>query len=244
MQPIDKNSPIPLYFQVKEDIVKSIKDGFFGEGEALPPETALIEQYDVSRTTIRQAVEQLVNEGYLERRRGKGTFVKKAESFYWDLAELGSFDEVAQKKQLTSSTELLSINIIDNDDITSRIFKTQYDQFFQLERLRFIEQQPSEIVTTYVPALIAPNLDKFDFSKISLFDILRDTYNIDISYAEKKLTAINCDTKDAKMLELKKNDAIQLVETVTFDSSNRPIDYSIARDKGLISTFKIVLNKK
>lgn len=243
MQRIDKSSPIPLYFQVKEDIIKNIKNGVFHEGEALPSELALIDHYDVSRTTIRQAVEQLVNEGYLERKRGKGTFVKKSEKFYWDLAELRSFDEVAQRKNLSTKTELLSIKEIENNDITNQIFKGDYDYFFQLERLRFIERQPSEIVTTYVPTSIATNLDKFDFSKISLFDILRDTYNIDISYADKKFTAINCSTEDAKLLNLKKSDAIQLVETITFDNSDRPIEYSIARDKGLISTFRIILKK-
>lgn len=243
MQIIDKTSPIPLYFQVKEDIVKNIKDGVFNEGDALPSELALIDHYDVSRTTIRQAVEQLVNEGYLERKRGKGTFVKKTENFYWDLAELRSFDEVAQKKNLSSSTKLLSIKKIENNDVTNQIFEKKYDQFFQIERLRFIERQPSEIVTTYVPTSVALNLDKFDFSKISLFDILRDTYNIEISYADKKFTAINCSAEDAKLLDLKKNDAIQLVETITFDNLDQPIEYSIARDKGLISTFRIILNK-
>lgn len=244
MQPIDKTSPIPLYFQVKEDIIKNIKEEKFKEGEALPSEVALIDQYDVSRTTIRQAVDQLVNEGYLERKRGKGTFVKKANNFYWDLAELRSFDEEAQKKKLSTSTKLLGIKRIENNDTTRKVFGDQFEDFFQLERLRSIENHPSEIVTTYVPAPLAANLDKFDFSKISLFDILKDTYNIDISYAEKKFTAINCGPEDAKQLNLKKNDAIQLVETVTYDSNNVPVEYSIARDKGLISTFKIVLNKK
>ena len=77
MEAIDKSSPLPLYFQVKEDIEKKIKEEVYIEGEALPSEIALIDQYNVSRTTIRQAVEQLVNDGLLERRRGKGTFVKK-----------------------------------------------------------------------------------------------------------------------------------------------------------------------
>ncbi|WP_227656362.1 GntR family transcriptional regulator [Enterococcus avium] len=81
MEAIDKNSPLPLYFQVKEDIEKKIKEEVYIEGEALPSEIALIDQYNVSRTTIRQAVEQLVNDGLLERRRGKGTFVKKERYF-------------------------------------------------------------------------------------------------------------------------------------------------------------------
>lgn len=81
MEAIDKSSPLPLYFQVKEDIEKKIKEEVYIEGEALPSEIALIDQYNVSRTTIRQAVEQLVNDGLLERRRGKGTFVKKERYF-------------------------------------------------------------------------------------------------------------------------------------------------------------------
>lgn len=244
MEAIDKNSPLPLYFQVKEDIEKKIKEEVYIEGEALPSEIALIDQYNVSRTTIRQAVEQLVNDGLLERRRGKGTFVKKREVFSWDVSELRSFNDVTQKKQFSTSTEVLSIEIVESDEIVRRIFKDKYTHFYHLERLRFVENQPSEIVTTYVPTSIASNLDKFDFSKISLFDILRETYHIDISYAEKKFTAINCSSEDAKVLNIRKNDALQLVETVTFDSSDNPIEYSIARDKGLISTFKVTFKKQ
>lgn len=239
---IDKTSPVPLYFQVKEDIKKKIQEEMYTEGDALPSEIALIDLYKVSRTTIRQAVEQLVNEGFLERKRGKGTFVKKRDTFSWDLTELRSFNEVAQKKQLSTNTKVLAINVVNNDEVARLVFKEEYNEFYQIERLRFVENQPSEVVTTYVPVSIARNLEKFDFSKISLFKILQETYNIDISYAEKKFTAINCSSEDAEILNIKKNDALQLVETVTFDSSEKPIEYSIARDKGLISTFKVILN--
>ena len=72
---IDKNLPLPLYYQLKQIIMNSIDEGIYQEDTAIPTEFELISKYDVSRTTVRQALNELVNEGYLYRKKGIGTFV-------------------------------------------------------------------------------------------------------------------------------------------------------------------------
>ena len=77
---IKSNSPLPLYFQIKEDLKSKIENGILNEGEYLPSEFKLMEQYGVSRPTIRQAVENLCQENFLEKQRGIGTMVKSKNS--------------------------------------------------------------------------------------------------------------------------------------------------------------------
>ena len=241
---LDKNSPIPLYFQIKEDMIKKINEGDLHDGEPLPSETKLMEIYDVSRTTIRQAVDMLVYDGYLEKRRGVGTFVAEPKTNYWDLAELCSFDEEAQRLGLKSRTKILNMENIKLNKDLENVFDKKYETFYKLERLRFIEDEPTELVTTFVPADFAPNLEQFNFSETSLFEVLNKEYGVKINFAEKTISAINADKKDALLLKIKENSAIQLVKTITYSDQKNPIEYSISRDRGIAAQFKLILRKK
>ena len=106
---IKSNSPLPLYFQIKEDLKSKIENGILNEGEYLPSEFKLMERYGVSRPTIRQAVENLCQENFLEKQRGIGTMVKSKNSRLStrNLGDLLNFNEEAQKKSYISSTDVL-----------------------------------------------------------------------------------------------------------------------------------------
>lgn len=238
---IEKNNPIPLYFQVKEDVVQKIKNKVYQVDEQLPPETKLMEMYNVSRTTVRKAVDELVKEGYLEVRRGVGTFIRKPKLNLWDLAELRSFDEEVSRQGLKAKTEVLGLEKIHKNKKLNEIFGDEYDQYYQLERLRYVEEEQSVLVSTYLPAKLVPGIEKFDFSEVSLFDVLQENYQMRINYAEKTFRPIHVNEEDASKLKIKKHTAIQLVETITFDHLDRPVEYSVSRDRGDITNFKVVL---
>lgn len=99
---IKSNSPLPLYFQIKEDLKSKIENGILNEGEYLPSEFKLMERYGVSRPTIRQAVENLCQENFLEKQRGIGTMVKSKNSRLStrNLGDLLNFNEEAQKNPI------------------------------------------------------------------------------------------------------------------------------------------------
>ncbi len=241
---IDKESPLPLYAQIKEDMKDKINSDILHEDDYLPSEFKLMEEYNVSRTTIRQAIELLVQENYLERKRGVGTLITKPKKDYWDLSELRSFDEEAQRKGMVSKTKLLDFNIVNSNSELADVFGKNEEKFYKLERLRYINDNPLELVTTYIPLNLAEDLEKFDFSSNSLFDILHKHYNIKLSYAEKTFNAINVSKEDSKILNIPQRSAIQLVKTVTFDNNYNPVEFSISKDRGLISKFKLTLNRK
>lgn len=242
---LDKNSEIPLYSQLKSDIIARIDSGEYEVGYKLPSEKELMKLFDISRTTVRQAVDILVREGYLEIKRGVGTFVKKQKRYnVWGLEELRSFEDEAFKQGLETKTEELSIDIVDLDGELENIFGNKYDRFYKLIRLRYVEDEPSVLVDTYVPYDIAPDLDRYNFSEISLFSTLKKDYNVIINYAEKTFRALNVDRKDAELLEIEEGTAIQLVKTVTYNDFKKPFEYSISRDRGDMTRFSAILKYK
>lgn len=242
---LDKNSEIPLYSQLKDKIINKINEGEYKVGEKLPSEKELIELYDVSRTTVRQAIDVLVRENYLEIKRGIGTFVKQNKKFnIWGLEELRSFEEEAKRHGLKNKTEVISIVLVNKNSELDEIFNCKHNKYYKLTRLRYIEEEPSILVDTYIPYDIAPGLDKYDFSKLSLFYVLKKDYGIKIDYAQKTLLPINICKNEAKILNVEEGKAIQLVKTIIYDEYDKPFEYSISRDRGDMTRFYATLKYK
>ena len=93
MHKLDKDIPIPLYFQLKEIILKQIRDGTYQVEDAIPTEKELSEMYNISRTTVRQAITELVQEGWLYRVKSKGTFVRTPKISQSFIQAIGSFND-------------------------------------------------------------------------------------------------------------------------------------------------------
>ena len=243
---INSNSPLPLYFQIKEDLKAKIENGILKEGEYLPSEFKLMEQYGVSRPTIRQAIENLCQENYLEKQRGIGTIVKSKNSRVStrNLADLLNFNEEAKKKSYAYSTEVLDFCTVPTNSSLNEVFGNDVSSFYRIKRLRSIEHKPAELVTTYIPKYLIDNLQDFDLSKHSLFDILKREKGISIDYAKKLFRAVNLSTDDAKFLKLPPNTAAQFVRTITFNTKGIPIEYSDALDVNMFSNFKLVVKKQ
>lgn len=240
---IDKNNPMPLYSQLQEIMLDKIKKGVYPIEKALPSEFELVTNYGVSRTTVRQAIENLVKEGYLEKRRGVGTFViEKKEKNLWDLQSLKSFRDIFIDRGYSVKTKLLQIKYIETNEELKNIFGKNIQNFYCLERVRYLNEKPAVCVTTYVPANIARDLDKYDFSRESLFDILSNIYDVKIGYATKEFKAIPVSQKDALLLDIKNNSPIQFVKTITYTTQDIPIEYSLSRDRGDLSIYKIKIN--
>lgn len=151
---IDKNNPLPLYSQLQNIMVEKIKEGIYPLDKALPSEFELVDTYGVSRTTVRQAIDNLVKDGYLEKRRGVGTFVvDRKKKNLWDLQELKSFREEFISKGFVVRTEALKITCIKINKELKEIFSEKISECYCLERLRYINEKPVICVTTYVPKI-------------------------------------------------------------------------------------------
>lgn len=238
---IDKTICIPLYRQIIEDMKKKINSGILREDDYLPSEFKLMEEYGVSRTTVRQAIEILVREGYLRIKRGIGTIITKPKKNYYNLSKLESFNEVPLKEGIVGISKLINFSVIKPNARLADIFGENEKEFYKLENLRYIDKAPVEFIKTYIPKSVAPDLEKFDFSKNDLYKILFEYYGIKVYYLEKKFTAVNAVSEDAKILKISQGEAIQLIKTTVFNIEHKPVSFFISKNKGLISKLKILL---
>lgn len=238
---LQKESPLPLYYQLKEIIKRQIEEGHLQPGDAIPSERELVETYKISRPTVRQAINELVTEGLLFREKGRGTFVSKQKIKQFFLESLTSFSEEMKQKGLSFSTKVIGMEVVSNTSMLTSVFGDRYNKFFRIDRLRYVQGEPVVVVTTYVPCSIAPNLDEEDLINQSLYDILQNKYGLKISRATRVVEAINSSDEDAALLEIEPLSAIQLIRTTGYLEGDIPFEYSIARYRGDLSSFTVSL---
>ena len=127
-------------------------------------------------------------------------------------------------EKLEKELEHIEIVFIDDgskDNTLKNIFSSEEKEVYELERLRFIDERPAMCITTYVPASIFSNIDKYDFSSVSLYKTMSEEYKINIYYADKEFRVIAAGKEDAQKLKLKVGSPLQEVRTITYDDNNR-----------------------
>lgn len=241
---IDKNNPKPIYYQLKEIIKEEIISGKILPSEAIPSEREFIAHYNISRTPVRQAINELVTEGFLVRKHGKGTFVADQKVRQWFLESLTSFDDEMNKKGLNYSTEVLEHSVKDWDEEIRATFSGKYNKFHYIKRLRYIKEEPYVLVSTFIPYDLAPGLSEVDLEQHSLYRTLEKDFNLDIAYALRDIESIVMNEEQAKLLNSKKYDPAHLITTTTYQRDDTPFEYSIGCYRGDLNKFSVRVTVK
>ena len=181
---IDKNSPIPVYFQLKNDLVKKIAQGVWKPGECISSERELCEIYNVSRMTIRQAIGELVQEGILTRVKGKGTYVCKQTVKQQDMM---SFTEMIKQTGRELDTEVIKFEVIDTPDDMQDIF--MLDKVYKIERRRIVDNECIAVETVFIPVDYCGHINE-KMLKGSLYKIL-ESFGYSISNSSSSILAVN-----------------------------------------------------
>lgn len=235
---INKHIAIPLYFQIKTFIEDNIKNGQLIEGDMLPPEDELSKLLDVSRPTVRQALNELSAAGYLERKRAKGTCVTTPKIYNNYLSKLESFYHEMVDQGQQPVTKVLSLSLVENDETVANILGCKSAVY--LERVRYIDQKPVLYIESWLPAAIYSGLIKIDMENNSLYDKMKELKN-PVVRVERLISAIAAETKDSLLMEVPRKSPLLLSVTTGYDVKNTPVEYSIARYKGSSHKFKIEL---
>lgn len=237
---INKNSPVPLYYQLKAQLLELLKADVFQPGDKLPTEAEFCELLDISRPTVRQAFSELINEGYITRMKAKGTFVAqpKIEGFFFQ--RLSSFDEEMRSLHLTPSTSVLVKEVIETPEICRDAFK-ESKRVFHLERLRFADEQPMVLVNTYVPYERFQGIEQIDFTSASLYDVMAQDYQTPIIYVDRSVEAHNAGHREAKLLGIDPQQALMHVKTLAYNEQDEVMEYSVADYRGDRNQFKMRL---
>ncbi|MFD2616782.1 GntR family transcriptional regulator [Terrilactibacillus laevilacticus] len=219
---IDKQSPIPIYYQIEEYIKKMIENKTFNPGEAIPSEREFTEMFEVSRMTIRQALSNLVNQGILVRKKGKGTFISEGK-IEQPLKGLTGFSEEMEKRGLVPSSQLLEFKILPvPESMTKRLKMGPNQKVYEIKRIRYADQIPMAIETAYVSCDIIKNLHEED--TLQSFYAYLEKQGLKIGHASQTLEASLVTKEDAKLLDVPEQSPVLLIERLTFLSDHRPLE--------------------
>jgi len=222
---IDPYSTEPLYYQLKEVLRKNILAGIWKSGEQIPTEKQLSETFGVSIAVVRQAVSLLVEEGFLVKRQGKGTFVVDLRVRQGP-RKLTSFTEEMSTMGFKPSSMVLEKGIRQADEKISSALKLEPKaNVVMIRRLRFANNEPLGIQTFYTPEYLAPDFLENDLTQ-SLYKLLETKYGVRIVSAQEKYFATILDRYECKLLKVKWPFAGFIVERVAYDSTGTPVEYT------------------
>lgn len=244
-QSVSKQTPVPLYFQLKAQILKQIKNGALQVGDLIPSETEFCEVLGISRPTVRQALSELVAEGYLTRQKGRGTFVTKPKIDGRFFQKLESFNREMLQKGLTPSTKVLELEARPaTPQVCQKLNIPEGGKTIYLRRLRFADGEPLVLLETFVPYEPFAGLLQEDLERDSLYSLLEERYGACVTRVSREMEAVNATAAEARLLEIIRNQAICLVHTVAYTREGTPVEYSVARYRGDRNRFTIELYRE
>lgn len=196
---------LPKYEIIKKDLISKIQDGTYAPGSELPSETTLIEQYDVSRITARRAIDELYLSDYIEKKQGKRAVVKQAVKTQ-ELNCISSYTEEILKQGMTPSRKVLSAGLRLPTELEQKnLLLDKAEPVFSLCRIVYADDTPLCYTDTSVPYKYFRDIENYDFSEHSLYDVIENTYGIKITTSRLKLKAVLPNDKIAKYLDIEKN---------------------------------------
>ena len=234
---------VPLHKKIQKDLLDKIKSGEYAENETIPTEMELSAFYNVSRPTVRQAVQSLVNEGYLEKRKKRGTVVKKPKIQQEFTHVIESFDSEMNRKGILPKTKILTFTRVKaNEEVAENLNLKQGDEVYKLIRLRFAEEKPIVLVTSYIPCRLFPDLQTIDFTSNLLYTIFEELGH-PIRSVSRKLEVIKADETASDLLDVAEDDPLFYFHTQGFSDDRLPVEYSISKYRGDTNYFVFELSQ-
>lgn len=221
---IERNSPVPLYIQVADLIRERIASEFYEPGELLPKEALLAESFDVSRITIRSALEILSNEGLVVKKQGKGTFItddKKTLS----IDSVQGFYSLLVKSGADVETVLLkSESRIPENSISTELGISEPETVRKIKRLYLVKQKPIAIITTHLFKDVV--LTNEESEELTVYGILSEKLSQEPVQAQYQITATQAAEDDSEVLMVPVGSPLLILQRTSFNIDGTPIEYT------------------
>jgi GntR family transcriptional regulator len=242
--PKTTSSRLPLYAQVEDVLAARISSGALPVGTQLPTEEELIREFNVSRTTIRSTVQNLVRQGLVEVRRGRGTFVASPRMVQ-DLTELTGFVEDMRVLGRTPSARVLRREIVPAVSLVAeRLDVPAGTAVVQIQRVRLSDGVPLSFDETYLPEELGRKVMVDDLAEEPIFTLLEGRYGTPLLEADYILEAAVADPAVAEALEIPVGSPIFLIERTSYTSGHRAVDYERLHYRGDAIRFKTRLARR
>ncbi len=226
-----------LYDQIKDDLLDKIKNGTYPVGETIPSEMQLCDMYGVSRSTIRQAIQTLASEGYLEKRRRRGTVVTVPKVDQAFAMRIMSFEDEMKRAGRAPRTKVLTFKHLKaTSEIAGKLEVEPGTDIYKLVRLRYADDTPNVFVESYIPCNPYRNFDSVDFEETSLYFAMSESGN-PVERAHRHLEVSKADVTTAALLDIEEGDPLIIFQTVARDALDSPVEYSVATYRGESNSF-------
>jgi GntR family transcriptional regulator len=240
---IDRTSPLPFYYQLKQILLTDLRERELAPGDRLPGDHELCATYQVSRTVVRQALAELETEGVVERVKGRGTFVaqrKTSEHLVQSLT--GLYEDVAARGSHLRSEVRRQEVVPADEQIAAELALQPGAPVIVIERLRFVDDEPWVLVTTYLPYDVAPGLVQDDLTDQSLYALLETRYDVWLTHGRRGVEAAVASDSLATALAIAPGDPV-LVLRSTSHAGERPVEMFVAYHRGDRSRFEVTLSR-
>jgi len=216
---------MPYYYQLKERLLSQLRAGDLKVGDQIPTEMELIKQYRVSRPTVRRAIAELVQEGYLERTRGRGTFVSRP-AVVSDARMVTTFaPEVAKSGRKHQVHLLKAETVLAFGALAWDLRIAEGDGVFEITRLRTGDDEPLVLEVSQVPTALCPQLlEEANLEHEGLYAALYRLSQIHIARAEQQFQAISANSELAKTLAIRLGAPVMLWQGVAYSAGDQPVE--------------------
>lgn len=230
---------IPLYIQISKIIEEKINEGKIDE--RIPSERELMDYFSVSRTTVRNAVDQLVSSGWLKKIHGKGTFVTEKSPIQDWLSTLNSFTETVKNMGFKPGSKVIETEVIRKKDNFIDVFE---HDVFSIKRLRYADDRPVAIEQHYYNLELGEKLATYDLETATIYQLLEEELKINLVEAEQFISSKMIDEETAHYFEVSKNSSILHVERIIYNENEQPVEYYIGLYRPDMYVFRVKSKRK
>jgi len=238
---IVRNHPLPLYYQLMQELRRRIEEGTWKPGDLIPSERELSETYRISRMTVRQALAELVNDGLLRRDQGRGTFVAKPK-IRKQLSRLTSFTEDMRARGKRPGAQLLRAEMVPARPKVANMLQIDIGQQVALvERLRLADDEPVGIECSHLSFDACGTVLREDLEG-SLYRLLEERFGLVATRAQEEIEAGICGSREAEILDIHPDEPVLLIRRRTLNEDQHPFEYveSVYRSDNYIFSVELV----
>jgi GntR family transcriptional regulator len=224
---VHRHSPTPLHHQIKIAVLQGIEQGWLRPGSQLPRERRIAEALGVSLAPVRQAMVDLTREGYVDRTRGKGTFVRERK-LVEKIQILGSFHGSMEQQGLAPVVRVLSTAVEAASERVAEALQlpARGRRVWSLRRLAILDDVPVALLAAWLPVTYQKGMSNRDFGAGSLYDALSEVHGVEMTSADNLVEVGRAGLEDADLLQLTPGSPLLEVEGVTRDQRERPVEFS------------------
>lgn len=242
---LDRNSPVPFYIQLKHALEEQIERGEWQAGDRIPAEAELCELFGVSRTVVRQALKEMEFEGRIVRQKGRGTFIAQPVITSKSLVHsLIGFHQDMSARGLALESHVLEQGIVPATERVAGYLQIEaMTPVTKVLRLRFVENEPIVLVTSFLPYELCRPLVNADLGAESLYAFLDDECGLRVARGSRRIRAVSANEFEADKLRVERGAPLIKLESISFTKDGSPLEYFDALFRGDRSRFEVEVRR-